>query len=100
MQSGSSANGTLTIILTLSESFALEVIHKPCGNGVGLPKAGVRLTVTTRRRLAGMADLLLSIVVDPVFVCSSLKHLIFVTADMEKFLFICLLDLPLCLLQQ
>lgn len=45
-----------------------------------------------------MGDLLLSIVVDPVFISSPVKRLFFVTADTEKVLFICLLDMSPCLL--
>lgn len=58
--------------------------HESHGNGVYLQEARVHL-VKTRGRPCAVAGLLLSIVADPVFVGSFVKHLICVTADTWKF---------------
>lgn len=58
--------------------------HESHGNGVYLQEARVHL-VKTRGRPCAVAGLLLSIVADPVFVGSFVKHLIRVTADTWKF---------------
>lgn len=81
MQSANSANGTMTIILTLSESFALEMFHKPCGNGVCLPEVGSILLL--KGGDCAMGD--------------TAEHCVFIS---PSYFWNYVLDLPLCLLQQ